>query len=53
MNLFPTLVVDDFLDDPDYVYNLAKNAEYNDPGHTNHPGVASKLKLYDLSLIHI
>jgi len=48
MNLFPTLVVDDFLDDPDYVYNLAKNAEYNDPGHTNHPGVASKLKLYDI-----
>ena len=42
MKLFPTLVVDDFLDDPDYVLNLAKNVEYNDPGHTNHPGVASK-----------
>ena len=42
--LFPTLVVDDFLDDPDYVYNLAKDAEYRDPGRTNHPGVASKLK---------
>ena len=48
MNLFPTLVVDDFLDDPDYVYNLAKNAEYNDPGHTNHPGVASKLKIHEI-----
>ena len=48
MNLFPTLVVDDFLDDPDYVCNLAKNAEYNDPGHTNHPGVASKLKIHEI-----
>ena len=48
MNLFPTLVVDDFLDDPDYVCNLATNAEYNDPGHTNHPGVASKLKIHEI-----
>ena len=36
MNLFPTLVVDDFLDDPDYVCNLAKNAEYNDPVSYTH-----------------
>ena len=48
MNLFPTLVVDDFLDDPDYVLDLAKNAEYNDPGLTNHPGVASKLKIHEI-----
>ena len=48
MNLFPTLVVDDFLDDPDYVLNLAENTEYNDPGLTNYPGVASKNKIYGL-----
>ncbi len=48
MKLFPTLVVDDFLDDPDYVLCLATNAEYNDPGYTNYPGVASKNKIYEL-----
>tara|TARA_B100000945_G_C20156989_1_gene491309 strand:- start:65 stop:718 length:654 start_codon:yes stop_codon:yes gene_type:complete len=48
MKLFPTLVVDDFLDDPDYVLDLAKNAEYKFPGHTNHPGVASKLKIHEI-----
>ena len=48
VKLFPTLVVDDFLDNPDYVYNLAKDAEYRDPGRTNHPGVASKLKIYQI-----
>ena len=48
MKLFPTLVVDDFLDNPDYVYNLAKDADYRDPGRTNHPGVASKLKIYQI-----
>ena len=48
VKLFPTLVVDDFLNDPDYVYNLAKNAEYKDPGRTNHPGVASKLKIHQI-----
>ena len=26
VKLFPTLVVDNFLSDPDYVYNLAKDA---------------------------
>ena len=34
MRLFPTLVVDDFLEDPDYVLCLATNAEYN---FTNNP----------------
>ena len=48
MLLFPTLVVDDFLDDPDYVLCLATNAEYNDPGYTNYPGVASKNKIHEL-----
>ena len=48
MKLFPTLVVDDFLDDPDYVLDLAKNAEYNDPGLTNHPGVSSKKHINDI-----
>ena len=48
MILFPTLVVDDFLEDPDYVLCLATNAEYNDPDHTNYPGVASKKKIYEL-----
>ena len=48
MLLFPTLVVDDFLDDPDYVLCLATNAEYDDPGYTNYPGVASKNKVYEL-----
>ena len=48
MLLFPTLVVDDFLDNPDYVLDLAENTEYNDPGHTNYPGVASKNKIYEL-----
>ena len=48
MKLFPTLVVDDFLEDPDYVLCLATNAEYNDPGHTNYPGVASKKKIHEL-----
>ena len=48
MILFPTLVVDDFLEDPDYVLCLATNAEYNDPGHTNYPGVASKNKIHEL-----
>ena len=48
MKLFPTLVVDDFLEDPDYVLCLATNAEYNDPGHTNYPGVASKNKIHEL-----
>ena len=48
MKLFPTLVVDDFLDNPDYVLNLAKNAEYNEPDRTNHPGVASKLKIHEI-----
>ena len=48
MILFPTLVVDDFLEDPDYVLCLATNAEYNDPGHTNYPGVASKKKIHEL-----
>ena len=48
MKLFPTLVVDDFLDNPDYVLNLAESTEYNDPGHTNYPGVTSKKKLYEL-----
>ena len=48
MRLFPTLVVDDFLEDPDYVLCLATNAEYNDPGHTNYPGVASKKKIHEL-----
>ena len=48
MKLFPTLVVDDFLEDPDYVLCLATNAEYNDPDHTNYPGVASKKKIYEL-----
>ena len=48
MILFPTLVVDDFLDNPDYVLDLAENTEYHNPSHTNHPGVISKDKLYDL-----
>ena len=48
MLLFPTLVVDDFLDDPDYVLCLATNAEYDDPGYTNYPGVASKNKIHEL-----
>ena len=48
MKLFPTLVVDDFLEDPDYVLCLATNAEYNDPNHTNYPGVASKNKIHEL-----
>ena len=48
MKLFPTLVVDDFLEDPDYVLCLATNAEYSDPGHTNYPGVASKNKIHEL-----
>lgn len=48
MKLFPTLVVDDFLDNPDYVLDLAKNTEYNNPSHTNYPGVISKDKIYDL-----
>ena len=48
MKLFPTLVVDDFLEDPDYVLCLATNAEYNDPGHTNYPGVTSKKKIHEL-----
>ena len=48
MKLFPTLVVDDFLEDPDYVLCLATNAEYNDPSHTNYPGVTSKSKIYEL-----
>ena len=48
MLLFPTLVVDDFLDNPDYVLDLAENTEYNDPGHTNYPGVVSKNKIYEL-----
>ena len=48
MRLFPTLVVDDFLEDPDYVLCLATNAEYNDPDYTNYPGVTSKKKLYEL-----
>ena len=48
MILFPTLVVDDFLEDPDYVLCLATNAEYNDPDYTNYPGVASKKKIYEL-----
>jgi len=46
--LFPTLVVDDFLEDPDYVLCLATNAEYNNPGHTNYPGVTSKKKIHEL-----
>ena len=48
MKLFPTLVVDDFLEDPDYVLCLATNTEYDDPGHTNYPGVASKKKIHEL-----
>ena len=48
MILFPTLVVDDFLEDPDYVLCLATNAEYNNPGHTNYPGVTSKKKIHEL-----
>ena len=48
MILFPTLVVDDFLDNPDYVLDLAKNTEYHNPSYTNHPGVISKDKLYNL-----
>ena len=48
MKLFPTLVVDDFLDDPDYVLDLAETVEYNDPDYTNHPGVASKNKIHEL-----
>ena len=48
MILFPTLVVDDFLEDPDYVLCLATNAEYNNPDHTNYPGVASKKKIHEL-----
>tara|TARA_A100001388_G_scaffold110324_1_gene81088 strand:+ start:6073 stop:6717 length:645 start_codon:yes stop_codon:yes gene_type:complete len=48
MRLFPTLVVDDFLEDPDYVLCLATNAEYNNPGHTNYPGVTSKKKIHEL-----
>ena len=48
MKLFPTLVVDDFLDDPDYVLDLALNAEYRDPGHTNYPGVASKKRIHEI-----
>ena len=48
MKLFPTLVVDDFFDDPNYVLDLAKNAEYKTLGHTNHPGVASKLKIHEI-----
>ena len=42
MKLFPTLVIDDFLDDPDYLSDLARSVEYKDPSYTNHPGVASK-----------
>ena len=38
--LFPTLVIDDFLDDPDYLSDLARSVEYKDPSYTNHPGVA-------------
>ena len=48
MILFPTLVVDNFLEDPDYVLCLATNAEYNNPDHTNYPGVTSKKKIHEL-----
>ena len=45
VKLFPTLVVDDFLNDPDYVYNLAKNAEYKDPPSANAENVARLLPI--------
>ena len=48
MKLFPTLVIDDFLDDPDYLSDLARNVEYNDPSYTNHPGVASKNAIHEI-----
>ncbi len=48
MNLFPTIVVDNFFDDPDYVLGLAKTVEYTDPSPTNHPGVVSKKKIQEI-----
>ena len=48
MNLFPTIVVDNFFDDPDYVLGLAKSVEYTDPSPTNHPGVVSRKKIQEI-----
>ena len=48
MKLFPTLVIDDFLDDPDYLSDLARSVEYKDPSYTNHPGVASKNAIHEI-----
>ena len=48
MNLFPTIVVDNFFDDPDYVLGLAKSVEYSDPSPTNHPGVVSRKKIQEI-----
>lgn len=48
MSTFPVTIVDNFLDDPDYVLELAKSVEYTQPGSNNYPGCKSVKKLYDI-----
>ncbi len=48
MKFFPLAVVDDFFEHPDYVSDLARSVEYEEPDFTYHPGVTSKKKLHEI-----
>ena len=48
MNYFPTIVVDRFLEDPDYALGLAKSVEYDELSETDYPGVVSKKTLKNI-----
>ena len=48
MNFFPITIVDDFFEHPDYVLDLAKNADYTPISNTSFKGQTSKLKVHEL-----
>ena len=48
MNFFPTTIVDNFFEHPDYVLDLAKNADYTPISNTSFKGQTSKLKVHEL-----
>ena len=48
MRFFPTTVIDDFFDYPDYVADLARNVKYSEPQLQWYPGRASVKKIHEI-----